>query len=415
MRRSLVSAMSLALAAGLVGVAPAANAEAAGPPPTYPIDSWWGTIQVGAQPKGVASTGDTSVVANAGDGTVTWLMTCAPKNCGPSNQSSSGPAGPGPTSVVVNAQGTPYVSNADADTVTVLGPLDGRPIAPVATIPVGSRPAGLAIDSANVYVANNGSNSVSVIDQSTNTVVATIPVGAQPWGLATDGTVLYVANAGGGTVSVVDIATRTVAATIAVGAAPAGLALDGRTLYVADNGSASVSVVDTGSRTVTATIPVGAQPWGLAVAGGALFVANYGARSVSVIDTATRRPTATLTSPGTPYWVAAGTTGQVVVTDTSANALFVVPLAASTWAPTWSSNRARRSVTGVVANVPGTTYAIVAKAGAKSRTGTCTAVGSNVRCTVRKLPRGTTWRVSVTSQLPWQAAPGGRQNKKFRF
>src|SRR5437016_3367201 len=47
----------------------------------------------------------------------------------------------------------------------------------VATIPVGTSPAGVAVNPATnrAYVTNYISNNVSVIDTTTNTVVATIP------------------------------------------------------------------------------------------------------------------------------------------------------------------------------------------------------------------------------------------------
>ena len=51
-----------------------------------------------------------------------------------------------------------------------------------ATITVGSQPEGVAYDSGmgEVFVANYGSGTVSVISDSTNGVVATIPVGSGP-------------------------------------------------------------------------------------------------------------------------------------------------------------------------------------------------------------------------------------------
>ena len=56
----------------------------------------------------------------------------------------------------------------------------------VATVPVGVNPRAVAItpDGAFAYVANEGSDAVSVIATSTNTVVATVTVGAQPRGVA---------------------------------------------------------------------------------------------------------------------------------------------------------------------------------------------------------------------------------------
>jgi serine/threonine protein kinase, bacterial len=88
------------------------------------------------------------------------------------------------------------------------------------TIPVGDDPAGIAVDTAAhiVYVANSGSDTVSVISEATDTVTATISVGDYPAGMAVDpntGTV-WVANYDDGTVSVIDEATNTVIDTINV-------------------------------------------------------------------------------------------------------------------------------------------------------------------------------------------------------
>ena len=68
------------------------------------------------------------------------------------------------------------------------------------------------------YVANGGSNTVSVIDTATKTVVATVGVGMGPIGIAVtpDGTHVYVANASSN-VSVIATATNTV-----VGGSPRG-------------------------------------------------------------------------------------------------------------------------------------------------------------------------------------------------
>jgi YVTN family beta-propeller protein len=65
-----------------------------------------------------------------------------------------------------------------------------------------------------------------VIDTGTNTVVATIPVGDLVGvAITPDGTRTYVANLGSNTVSVIDTATNTVVATIAVGLFPLGVAI----------------------------------------------------------------------------------------------------------------------------------------------------------------------------------------------
>ena len=145
---------------------------------------------------------------------------------------------------------------------------------------------------ARAYVANFGSNSVSVIDTSSNTVVTTVPVGTQPNGVAVtpDGTRAYVAN-GGGDVWVISTSNNTVLAKVVVGGYPTAVAItpDGTRAYVTRANGNSVSVIATSSNTVTATISVGTAPAGIAVTpdGKSAYVTNVGTGSgpVSVIDT----------------------------------------------------------------------------------------------------------------------------------
>lgn len=83
----------------------------------------------------------------------------------------------------------------------------------IKTITVGTGPYGDLFDPANgyIYVANMFSNSVSVIDGSTNTVIATVnvqpnQVGQSARGLAFDSNngYIYVADIYSNTVSVID-------------------------------------------------------------------------------------------------------------------------------------------------------------------------------------------------------------------
>ena len=84
----------------------------------------------------------------------------------------------------------------------------GAPNTIVTAIPVGSNPVSVAYDSAKnrIYVANQGSNDVSVIDGKNDTVVKKILVGENPSGIAYDSAnkKIYVANEGSNTVSVID-------------------------------------------------------------------------------------------------------------------------------------------------------------------------------------------------------------------
>jgi YVTN family beta-propeller protein len=198
-----------------------------------------------------------------------------------------------------------YIANGGSDNLSVI---DTATQSVIATLPVGSLPTGLAVNSAaaRVYVANLGSNSVSVIDTATQSVIATLPVGSLPAGVAVNptGTRAYVANFGSDNVSVIDTATQSVIATVPVGDAPTGVAVNptGTRAYVSNFGSNNVSVINTANQSFLGTIPVGSGPFGLAVnpAGTRVYVANRGGNSVSVIDAATETVVTTLPAGSAP-------------------------------------------------------------------------------------------------------------------
>jgi YVTN family beta-propeller protein len=150
------------------------------------------------------------------------------------------------------------------------------------------------------YVANAGSNSVSVINTATNTVMATVPVGANPVNIAVapSGAAAYVTNAASNSVAVINTTTNTVTATIHVGANPVNIAVtpNGASAYVTNAGSNSVSVINTATNAVVATIPVALNPVNGAITpdGTRLYVTNAGSSTVSVINTTTNTVVATV-------------------------------------------------------------------------------------------------------------------------
>ncbi len=77
------------------------------------------------------------------------------------------------------------------------------------------------------YVANAGSNTVSVIKTSTNMVVKKVRVGNAPDGVAItpNGSDAYVANFDSNTVSVIKTSTNMVVKTVRVGSGPDGVAI----------------------------------------------------------------------------------------------------------------------------------------------------------------------------------------------
>ncbi|MFI1161478.1 IPT/TIG domain-containing protein [Streptomyces sioyaensis] len=204
-----------------------------------------------------------------------------------------------------------------------------------AVIPVGVLPQGLTLSpgGARAYVANRGSNTVSVIDTVTDTVTATIPTGAGPSfvAISPDGTRGYVVVADDGLVSVLDTATNAILTNIPVGAGPAMAAVtpDGTRVYVTQQAGTTVSVIDTATDTVTDTIPVGAGGTGVVITpdGTRAYVALFSG-SVGVIDTATNTVTASLTAGDVPILLALTPDGtRLYVTNAGSSTVSVIDTA----------------------------------------------------------------------------------------
>jgi YVTN family beta-propeller protein len=161
------------------------------------------------------------------------------------------------------------------------------------TSPSAERPAA----SPRIYVTNQLDNTASVIDGASHKVVATVPVGVSPAQMAVspDRKSVYIANTGSNTVSVLNTADNTIAKTIALprGSEPMDVAVNpnGRYLYTADGGSNRVSILDTRAKRVVASVRVGIQPLSVAAApdGKTVYAANSGSGDVSVIDARTNR------------------------------------------------------------------------------------------------------------------------------
>ena len=141
------------------------------------------------------------------------------------------PVGKRPRSVAFTRDGALAYAPAEVGrNVTVI---DAARYAPVATIAVpgaGAKPmdALLAPDDSLLYVSTGRGGTVAVLDTRARRFVASIPVGTRPWGMAlsADGSRLWTANGPpGNDVSIVDLATRRVVGRIAVGRAPWGVAL----------------------------------------------------------------------------------------------------------------------------------------------------------------------------------------------
>ncbi|MEU2915105.1 Ig-like domain repeat protein [Streptomyces massasporeus] len=190
--------------------------------------------------------------------------------------------------------------------------------APIATIPVGDSPAGVAIAPLGRagYVTNFGSGTVTALDTGTRSALATVTVGSGPWGVAVNpaGTEAYVSNSVSGTVSVIDTATQTVTATIGGISAPMGIAfsLDGTRAYVVNQDIGSLITVDTATRVAVASVAVGNTPYEVALCPDApyVYVSNFGDGTITVVNTDTNTAVATIGGFAQPRGVAVTPDGQ---------------------------------------------------------------------------------------------------------
>src|SRR5258707_4018293 len=141
-------------------------------------------------------------------------------------------------------------------------PMRGYSQTGVTTIGAGTNPFAAAVNPVTnkIYVANRGSNTVTVIDGATNTPgPMPVPVGATPVAVAVNPVTnqIYVANQGSNNVTVIDGATNATTTVTDVSATkPVAVAVNPVTnqIYVANQGSANVTVIDGATNaTTTAT------------------------------------------------------------------------------------------------------------------------------------------------------------------
>jgi YVTN family beta-propeller protein len=184
-------------------------------------------------------------------------------------------------------------------------------------INVGEAPLGLAYDSSKgeIFVANSGSGTVSVISDSNDTVIHTItlPAGSYPEGVAYDSGrgEIIVTDFSNWAVYVINDTDYSVVKTLSI-ELPIGVCYDSGKgeIFVTSVGTSLVYVInDTTDKQIT-TVDVGFWPHGLAYdsAMGEIFVAEensvQGAGSVAVINDTTNSVVASVTMNNNPWKLA---------------------------------------------------------------------------------------------------------------
>jgi YVTN family beta-propeller protein len=166
---------------------------------------------------------------------------------------------------------TIFTSNIGSDSICIIEPGGGRNGWNVTAIPVGQGPEGLDLspDGREVWAANSGQGSVSVIDVAAKRVTASLDVKTQRSNrlkFTPDGKLVLISDDGGGEVVFVDASSRKERKRLKVGKGPEGTLVqpDGAKAYVALSGENAVAVIDLKSLEVTAKIATGMGPDGLA-------------------------------------------------------------------------------------------------------------------------------------------------------
>ena len=193
------------------------------------------------------------------------------------------------------------------------GPSAPKPEAPAAT-PSPVTPAPPARPAVRVYVTNEASGDLTVIDAATHAVLATAALGKRPRGIkaTADGKLLYVALSGSPSsppgvdpstlpppdrsadgIGEVDADTYKVKRIIQAGNDPecVDVSADGTRMYVANEDAAQVSVVDLTSGAIIATVKIGEEPEGVTIRpdGKVVYVTSEDDGAVYAIDTATHK------------------------------------------------------------------------------------------------------------------------------
>jgi len=166
---------------------------------------------------------------------------------------------------------TIFTSNIGSDTICVIEPGGGRNGWNVTPIPVGKGPEGfdLSPDGKEVWAANSGDGTVSVIDVASKKVTGTLDLKTKRTNrlkFTPDGKLVVITDDGGGEVVFIDTATRRERKRLKVGKGPEGTLVqpDGARAYVALSGENAVAVIDLKTLEVTGKIPTGNGPDGLA-------------------------------------------------------------------------------------------------------------------------------------------------------
>lgn len=215
---------------------------------------------------------------------------------------------------------TLYVSNEETAEMSVVDTASAE----IRTrVKVGREPEGVTVrpDGTVVFVTSEVDNEVTAVDAGTLAVLAHIPTGPRPRSVVftKDGRTAFVPCELGAVVTVIDPVALVATASVPIhlsspmpsGPRPMGAVLspDDGTLYVSCGRGGSLAVIDVAGRKQVRSIEgVGDRPWGIAWSadGKHLYTANGTSGDLSVVDPVTGNVDRRVFLGGLPWGVAAG-------------------------------------------------------------------------------------------------------------
>jgi YVTN family beta-propeller protein len=256
--------------------------------------------------------------------------------------------------VIVGTITMPKNAPGEMSRATKADSMQSAPSVVNTSLTVGSVPNGIAFDPAtgNLYVANFGPGTLSVVNGSTNSVVATVNLNfpVSPWdvGYDPDNGNIYVSDTKNGAVSVVDTESNTVLSAVAVGDdmlsgdhddRPNGVVFDpfNNYMYIAMYGSGYLAEIDTSQNVLIANAPVGQNAfvnsglWGLAFdpANCNFYASNEVDDTLTVVSGASNTLVSSIDTGRSPNGVAVDSDlgpnyGNVLVANYAANTVSVI-------------------------------------------------------------------------------------------
>jgi YVTN family beta-propeller protein len=164
-----------------------------------------------------------------------------------------------------------FTSNVDSGTVTAIEKSSDPSGWKETNIAVGKGPEGIDIspDDKEVWAANSGDGTVSVIDTATSKVTHTFNVHTKRSNrvkFTNDGQLVLISDLASDELMIVDAATRKIVKQLNVGRGPGGILIApaGDVAYVALAGDNAVALIDLHKLEITERIPTGPGPDGMA-------------------------------------------------------------------------------------------------------------------------------------------------------